>query len=163
MKYQILTVVAVGFLIAGCGGDGEPFGGESPADTGAVGGTVSSGGKGGGATGSGGTPGTGGAIGAGGATGGSPPTTGTGGGMGGLSGTYPACGAVSAPGGLEFTECTRYASAGNTLTGVRDGRICAICKSIPDSSPECTIGSGKYLCVTSCTGCPLECLAPGCK
>ncbi len=51
MSTRFLAVVAVGFLIAGCGGDGQPFGGEASqngrGDSGAVGGSVvaSTGGK----------------------------------------------------------------------------------------------------------------------
>ncbi len=66
MKYQILTAVAVGFLLPACGGAGEPFGGDTLQGSGgsvsAVGGHGGELGKGG----TGGSLGTGGGVGAGG-------------------------------------------------------------------------------------------------
>lgn len=159
MKYQILTVVAVGFLI-GCGGESAPFGGESPADTGAVGGTASIGGK-GGSTATGGSTGTGGAMsGTGGASSGGASAGGSSG-TGGSGGAvyYPAC---SSPPVVGTAGCSMFVSATKTLSAFKDGKICNQCAPFLSGDAECTLDSGKYLCVHSCGECEFKCVAPGC-
>lgn len=94
-------------------------------------------------------------TGTGGATGGA---TGAGGSGGGGEIFYPVCAQPITGSG----SCSMVISPTKTLTAYKDGRICSQCAPFQPGAAECTLDSGKYLCVHGCAQCEFKCVAPGC-